>query len=323
MVKYFIILSACLSITLPIMSQRQSREQYVEKYKNWAIKEMKRSGVPASITLSQGILESDCGNSMLAVDANNHFGIKCHNGWIGDSVHKDDDKSDECFRKYDSAYESFVDHSDFLTTKGRYSFLFQLDRTDYKSWAKGLSKAGYATDPNYPKRLIDIIEALGLTIYDSDSYTAQSLVIDLDDYVDKNEKESKPSTPRKKNVFTINPFHIHEIEYNNGVQYVELVDGDSFDAIALEFRMSTSELLLINDLDSNADIDNMQYVYVRKKRNRAHPDCKIHVVAEGEKLWDIAHQYGVKIKKLRKFNHLSGSEEPLVGDELYLRTVKK
>lgn len=139
-------------------SKRISREEYINTYKDDAIEEMQRTGIPASITLAQGILESGDGNSALARYARNHFGIKCHSDWKGATFTMDDDAKDECFRKYKHALESYKDHSDFLTGRNRYAFLFELKLTDYKGWAHGLKKAGYATNPKYPKLLIDIIE---------------------------------------------------------------------------------------------------------------------------------------------------------------------
>lgn len=135
---------------------KMTRPEYVEKYKDIAIKEMLENGIPASITLAQGLLESDAGNSALAMYANNHFGIKCHKDWKGDTYIQDDDAKDECFRKYQAAEESFDDHSEFLKTRGRYAFLFELRKTDYKGWADGLKEAGYATDPGYAGRLIKL-----------------------------------------------------------------------------------------------------------------------------------------------------------------------
>ena len=330
--------STILSLTMLVcaagvaVAQRQTRDQYVEKYKDYAVREMQRSGVPASITLAQGILESDCGNSMLAVDGNNHFGIKCHSEWTGPTLHKDDDRANECFRKYSSAYDSFVDHTNFLTQKKRYASLFELDRTDYRSWAKGLKAAGYATDPNYPTRLIDIIEALGLSIYDQDAYMtstagaepaapaeAATPALPADEA-----PAATPRTPRRRQSgFVIDPFHQHEVDWNNGVQYVALQDGDTFEAIAIEFHLTVSELLAINDLTPDADIVALQYVYVRTKRNRAHPDCPTHTAGRGESLWDIAHTYGVKLRKLRKYNSMPEGTEPQPGDVVSLRARKR
>ena len=155
--------------------RRITREEYIEMYKDDAIREMLKSGVPASITLAQGILESGNGNSPLAVYAKNHFGVKCHKGWTGESMRLDDDEKNECFRKYETVYESFKDHSDFLVTRSRYAFLFDLKITDYKGWAKGLKKAGYATNPNYPSLLIDLIEKYELYNYDKVDQSDQKL----------------------------------------------------------------------------------------------------------------------------------------------------
>ena len=168
MKKIFISFLITLFIGLipEVQAQKMTTEAYIQKYKYIAIKEMFDYKIPASITLAQGILESGSGNSRLAREANNHFGIKCHNDWMGAKIYKDDDKKNECFRVYTSAEQSFRDHSLFLTTKNRYAFLFDYKTTNYKSWAKGLKKAGYATNPKYPKLLIGIIEDHNLNQYD-------------------------------------------------------------------------------------------------------------------------------------------------------------
>ena len=312
----------CLALalaTLTASAQRATRKDYIAKYHQLAINEMQRTGIPASITLAQGILESDCGNSYLATTANNHFGIKCH-GWTGEKAYHDDDRNHECFRKYDTPAESFVDHSDFLVTKSRYQSLFSLDKTDYKGWAYGLKSAGYATDPNYAKRLIDIIEQEGLSQYDKEPKA------------EKTETPAPAATPqpsttpeprrisiRKDADFVINPFNEHEVRYNNGVKYVEVLPGDSFESIAREFHLMTSEVLSYNDLTSADDIRSMRFVYIRSKRNRAHQDCPTHTVRKGETAWQVAHKYGIKLRKLRKYNKLSNGTEPAAGTELKLR----
>ena len=147
-----------LALTLTANAQRMTTEEYIAQYKDVAIKKMREYKIPASITLAQGILESGSGNSRLARKANNHFGIKCHKEWHGKKFYMDDDEKHECFRKYPKAADSYRDHSKFLTQRGRYTFLFQYDITDYKKWAYGLKKAGYATNPKYPRLLIKIIE---------------------------------------------------------------------------------------------------------------------------------------------------------------------
>ncbi|MDG5489950.1 glucosaminidase domain-containing protein [Psychroserpens sp. SPM9] len=150
---------------VPSNSSLNSTEIYILKYNAIAMDEMRTSKIPASITLAQGILESGSGKGRLSVEANNHFGIKCH-GWTGKKIYHDDDKSQECFRKYDYAFSSFEDHSEFLTGRSRYANLFKLRPDDYKGWAKGLRAAGYATDKKYPQKLISLIERYQLYKYD-------------------------------------------------------------------------------------------------------------------------------------------------------------
>lgn len=328
-------------ISVGANAQRLGRQEYVAKYKAWAIAEMNRTGIPASITLAQGILESDCGNSDLAVEANNHFGIKCHSDWTGKTMHKDDDRNNECFRSYDNAYQSFKDHSDFLTSKSRYSQLFELDKTDYKGWAKGLKKCGYATERTYAERLIAIIEEEGLDVYDTGDYQPdettnemESLSGDADGAVshettkdkqlaEKHKREKSKGatrrTPKVKAAFAITPLPTHEVKYNNGVQYVEIGQSDTFQSIASEFHMMLWELYKYNDLTQDAEISKLQYIYLRPKRNRSHPDCKTHEVKRGETLWDIAHAYGVKLSKLEKRNGLPHGENPEEGAIIDLR----
>ncbi len=329
----YILLLICLICTTKATAQRMDRQQYISKYKNWAVKEMQRTGIPASITLAQGILESDCGNSDLAIDANNHFGIKCHSDWTGPTMHKDDDLKNECFRSYDSAYDSFKDHSNFLVSKSRYAELFELEKTDYKGWAKGLKKCGYATEPTYADRLIKIIEEEGLSSLDSggeivdakvdkkkETEVATDIAYDVESGKIVKKKTTDPSRkPVIKSDFEIDPFEAHTVLYNNGVRYVEVKKSDSFASIANEFHLMMWELLKYNDLDKNADIKTIKHLYLRPKKNRSHPDCPTHTVKNGDTLWSIAHKYGIKLSKLRKRNGLANGVEPRVGDELELR----
>ncbi len=297
-------------LTQQIFAQRISRKEYVESYKDLALKEMRRSGIPASITLAQGILESDCGNSVLAKKSNNHFGIKCHNDWTGGKVFHDDDRKNECFRKYESVYESFVDHSDFLTGKTRYAELFTLDVTDYKGWAHGLKKAGYATDPHYAARLIKIIEEDELWRYDGEKVK------------EKRAPEKKKKVVRKNDDFVITPFDTHKVEYNNGVRYVEVKDGDSFEAISEEFNLQPWELYHYNEVDESAKITDFNQIYLQRKKNKAHRNHEQHVVKGGETLWSISHKYGVKQSKLLKYNHLTRGQALKAGDVVNLRRKK-
>lgn len=331
MYRYIVAAMMFATFCVGVNGQRMNRQQYIAKYSQWAVDEMNKTGIPASITLAQGILESDCGNSELAVGANNHFGIKCHSDWTGERAYHDDDKAQECFRKYDSAAQSFADHSAFLTGKSRYASLFELDRTDYVGWAKGLKKAGYATDPKYADRLIAIIEQECLYDYDRGAKGVATKKVKFNRPAIKGEAPSvakpvpaKAEARRKVSVrkdlsFTINPLHEHEVRYNNGVRYIETADGDTFEAIALEFHLMVSELYKFNDLTPGSDIGSLKYVYIRQKRNRAHPDCVTHTMRKGETLWSVAHKYGVKLKKLQRFNRIAPGAEPTAGTVINLR----
>lgn len=318
-------IAACATM-VAIGQTTNRRQRYVEQYKDCAIHEMTTAGIPASITLAQGILESDCGDSEVAQNANNHFGIKCHGSlWNGETYHHDDDKADECFRKYPTVADSYTDHTHFLTSRPRYASLFNLDRTDYKGWAHGLKKAGYATDPSYAKRLIDIIEQMGLHKYDlASSSEVSKPQKPADTKPAEQPTEAKPNKVKIRTdaIYAINPLREHEVEYNNGVRYIEVQKGDSFKDIAREFHLLTSELLKYNDLSTDADIEEMRFLYVRSKRNRAHPDCPTHAVEKGDTPWSIAHKYGIKLRKLCKYNHITPNAELETGTELNLRRSK-
>jgi len=265
-------------------------EQYIEKYKDIAIADMKEFKIPASITLAQGIIESSWGNSDLAVIANNHFGIKCHNDWKGATYLKDDDKKDDCFRKYNSSEESFKDHSLFLTTKSRYAFLFELDITDYKGWAEGLKKAGYATNPKYPELLINLIEKYTLNQYDA-SQPAVAIV--------KN-KDPKPEKGKDKAVVK-EISGKHTIMLNNKVKYIVARKNDTFLGLASELGMGAWQFYRYNDMNKNDHIKEGQIIYLQPKRRRS-LEFKQHTVKEGETLHDISQKYAVKIKHLHRLN---------------------
>ncbi len=326
----------CVLLPGILVAQVNRRLRYVEQYKDCAIAEMQSAGIPASITLAQGILESDCGDSYLATEANNHFGIKCHD-WQGERVYHDDDKSGECFRKYSSASESFADHSLFLTSKQRYSSLFELDKTDYKAWARGLKEAGYATDPSYADRLIAIIEEMNLHEFDlQQSVTARSnelatLGEEADRVVEASEVAEKAALPettpkvriRSDASFVIDLYEPHTVQYNNGVRYVQTRRGDTMEGIALEFHLMVSELLSYNDMSSAGEIGRTHFIYIRPKHNRAHSDCERHTVRRNDTPWSVAHKYGIKLKKLCKYNNITADEHLPIGHELYLRGAKQ
>ena len=293
-------------------AQKQTRAAYIARYADIAVREMKATGIPASITLAQGCLESGDGNSTLATQANNHFGIKCH-GWKGKTVRHTDDAPDECFRSYDSAEASFRDHSDFLRYRDRYATLFNLEPTDYKGWAYGLQKAGYATAQTYAASLIRIIEDYELYRYDQ---------------LDESAREALPPTPSEAE-FSIKlkqlPGHVYQIPLNrelrttNGVTYIVALEGDTYAQLAREYNLFKRELLRFNDLKREAPIHAGERVYINAKKNESAPHLDKHVVEAGETLRDLSQRYAVKLKKLYRYNAMEPGTEPEPGTILNLR----
>lgn len=267
---------------------RISRSQYIDTWKNEAISQMAAYGIPASITLAQGILESGDGNSTLAKQGKNHFGIKCHT-WTGKTIHKDDDKKNECFRKYSSAQQSFQDHSEFLAKRGRYSFLFDLKSTDYIGWAKGLKTAGYATNPNYSSLLIALIEKNNLQQYDntilaSNSSSNTTIQFSLD-------KLSKPKISKHS-------IYIH----NNNIKYIKVKSEDTFYKISKEFGIHLAHIYKYNDFSDNNFIKEGDIIYLQPKRQKA--KVATHKVKENQTLANISQLYGIKLKSICKKNKL-------------------
>ena len=302
--RQFFIFLLYFTICLPMMAAPKwnSRYQaYIDQYKDIAIEEMVRYGIPASITLAQGLLESGAGQSELALKGNNHFGIKCHN-WTGRTVYHDDDVRGECFRAYDSARESFEDHSKFLKSGSRYSSLFLLSQTDYKGWARGLKAAGYATNPVYAQSLIDIIEVYGLHQYDrATTY---------------NKPADKPSdtTDRSKYNATV-PYAIKI--FNNNL-YLYAHQGDTFKTIGDEVGISSHKLAKYNERDRHDVLQEGDIIYLQKKCKSAPKQFRNrpHVVKAGDSMYSIAQQYGMRLKSLYKKNHLSPDYQIRVGDRL-------
>jgi hypothetical protein len=262
--------------------------------------------IPASITLAQGILESNKGNSVLAKYGNNHFGIKCHN-WKGEGMYQDDDLKNECFRKYPSALESFQDHSLFLYERNRYAFLFNLKLEDYKGWAKGLKKAGYATNPKYADILIALIEKHELYHFDKSFLMAQNIP-------SKKEISKTPLKLKNQNKHSIS---IHD----NNIKYITAINGDTFHSLANEFEMGLWQLYKYNNLEKGDILKVNDLIYLQPKRNR----CKInfHVVENGDNIKFISQKYGLKIKKILKRNKLSIEDSLLIGSKIYLKKSKK
>lgn len=302
--------------------QKMTREEYISRYKDDAVRDMKKTGVPASITLAQACLESQDGNSPLAIEANNHFGIKCSN-WTGDTYIQDDDTRDECFRKYKDALESYDDHSEFLRTRPRYAELFLLDITDYQGWAKGLKKAGYATNPQYAERLIKIIEDNKL--YELDN--GRDLPVEIYEPVASSGAEPilQKTTPSPKKVIVptsqvINPFGGHQVFFNNETPYVIASSEDTYRSIADEFEMGEWQVLKYNEVEKGSPVDAGEKVYLKPKRRTG--DRTFYTVKPGETLRDIAQEQGVKLRLLLKWNEMSENAEVKPGQKVYLQSKK-
>lgn len=291
----------CLFLALQLafsqsISWNQRYQDYFDQYKDVAVEQMLKYHIPASITLAQGVLESGAGRSELATRANNHFGIKC-NGWTGRKSYHDDDECNECFRAYDNVYESYQDHSIFLTTSKRYSSLFQLKLTDYKGWAKGLKACGYATSPTYATKLIEIIQLYKLYQYD----TAKGY--------------DKFQTQQVKNG---DLRHIYAFNMN---YYLIARKGDTFRSIAKEVDVSYRKLAKYNERNKNDKLEEGEIVWLKKKRSKAPKDYKgrVHYVKAGESMYSISQRYGIRLKKLYKINNLPPDYQIRVGEAIRLR----
>ena len=304
---------------------RQTSEEYIERYKSIAIGDMERYGIPASITLAQGILESDSGNSRLSVLSNNHFGIKCKRDWKGAKVYHDDDARGECFRSYPSVEESYRDHAEFLDRSPRYDSLFAYSSTDYKSWARGLKAAGYATAPDYAQRLIRIIEENQLYLLDrpdgSRLYVAREQVAGR--YGSRSEIGKAASgaviDPDNYRV-TVNAHNGYNVYTANGVHYVPAKEGDTFENIGKQFRISARNLRKFNDLtDRRTQPSKDMPVYIERKKRRWTGDAAIHVCRAGETLYTVGQIYGIRSRSLAKMNRRSYAEDTVLPEGLEIR----
>jgi len=291
--------------------EKMSRETYIQKYKELAIGEMKRSGIPASITMAQALLESGNGNSTLATKANNHFGIKCHKSWKGKTIKHDDDKRNECFRRYKKASESYRDHSDFLINGSRYQFLFDYRIQDYKSWAKGLKKAGYATDKRYASSLIRIIEDYQLYQLDKGNYNIKN-------FVPKSKRKNKELV-NDVDEFIIDIYNQRKVYKRNRIDYIIAQEGDSFKSLSEELEMMTWQFRKYNNISKKHNFKEGEVVYLQPKRRKAEIGHDTHIVLGGETMLDISQMYGVKIKSLYKKNDIAVGDQPVAGTELNLR----
>jgi LysM repeat protein len=289
-------------------------QEYIQQYKDLAISEMKRMGVPAAITLAQGLLETENGNSDLLKASNNHFGIKCKSTWTAETVSHDDDAPGECFRKYKSAEDSYRDHSNFLRGNSRYDFLFKLDPADYKGWAYGLRKAGYATNPRYPEILIKNIEQ-----YDLEQYTLEGLNevphFETAKYADDPEKKDTESNVDATT--SVAPVSL----MINGSKALYVPKGTSLLAVATENRINLEKLLTINDLTKDGLLDKGQYIFLEKKKKEGDQDFCI--AQPNETLYDIAQKHGVILQNLYVYNQLTPDDFIVAGTKIFLRPQAK
>lgn len=342
--------------SLAAMAQNEKVRAYIENFRELAIKEMQRTGVPAAITLAQGILESQSGESNLAKRSNNHFGIKCKTDWTGDRVYHDDDARGECFRSYASAEQSYIDHSDFLKTRAHYAFLFKLDPTDYEGWARGLKKAGYATSPTYAQRLIDLIQRYNLQDYtlialerskqkekemfafavDTAKAVEQApatkalvtedtvaVVAAAVETASPAVADLQPTEEEKAPVVTPAIYKASDYPESmfsiNGVKVLLVKEGTSLLALANQFGISYKKLLEFNELDeSTPDIIGYdQLIFLARKPRKGSKD--IHVVSGNETLEVIAQKEGVQLEALLSYNRIPKGRQPQAGEKIYLR----
>ncbi len=326
--KIFIFITCLLTVMFASVSFSQERitvYEYIENYKGIAIEEMENFRIPASITLAQGILESESGNSRLALEAKNHFGIKCHKEWTGKTFYQDDDELNECFRSYKSPEESYKDHSLFLTTRDRYKLLFDLDITDYKGWAYGLKQAGYATNPRYPEMLIKIIEENGLA--ELDAVGGQQLAVSGRRSAVSGQQSDNSKTPNSEipnSTLNPQPSTLHAMGPNdrpifltNGVKFILARKGDDFVKIAEEFGIYSWQLYQYNELDRDEDIVPGERVYIEKKKGRG--EEAEYVVKAGDDMRSVSQAFGIRLKVLCKLNQKDKFDMLREGEVLKLR----
>ena len=314
--RIFSILFTSVCFFINADAQKITPEQYVEKYKDFAIREMKRMGVPAAITLAQGLLETENGNSDLVKKSNNHFGIKCKSSWTAAGVTHDDDAPGECFRSYKDANESYRDHSNYLRGSERYASLFTLKPTDYKSWAKGLRKAGYATNPKYPDILIKNIEQYNLQQY-SLAAANEVPVIETGKYQDDKEPAVKKSNESSYQI-AVPSNEASDVKPNviNKLQYIVGKKGTSLLAIATENDINLNKLLSYNDLSEDGILKNDQIIFLQKKAKKG--DKNFYIVQQNETLHDVAQKNGIQLKYLLEYNQLTEKANLATGLKLNL-----
>lgn len=350
-----LMLFLCLTACITARAQKEKAVAYINTYKALAIAEMIRSGVPASITLAQGILESQYGESDLAKASNNHFGIKCKTEWTGPKTYHDDDERGECFRVYATVEESYRDHSDFLKSRPHYAFLFKLDPSDYEGWARGLKKAGYATSQTYPQQLLKVINDYDLQQYSLEAIarmqndagtaatTAVTPIVNVQPSVSQQpapkeikteqvveEKEEEREEAETLTAVVTDPNAASNIKKNtvyptagiftiNHVKVIYAPEGISLLALANQYNIGLGKLLEFNDLPEMDVLDTDRLIFLERKLKKGATD--VHIVAADETLHDIAQKEGVRLESLLEYNNLRKEARPAAGEKLYLRTM--
>lgn len=306
--KVILFVALCIWVVMGFAQKtKMTVHEYIEMYQDLAVSEMERAGIPASITLAQGILESSNGNSRLATDGNNHFGIKCKKNWTGTTIYADDDELHECFRGYPTAKDSYIDHSTFLLENNRYAFLFDLEPNDYKGWAHGLKKAGYATNPKYADILISLIERHELH------------------KLDKKEriKHNKPKDSPVPDAPKPDPILQKKSDFFkfNGILATKVIDGQNPTSIAQAYNLRPKQLYKYNDLNEGSDVVPGTIVYLKPKHRKGSE--AYHTVAVGETMHSISQAYGIKLKHLYKKNRMEAGTEPAIGQVVYMRRKRR
>ena len=299
-------------------AQKNTRQEYIDMFAKVAIQEMIQYHIPASITMAQACLESNDGNSPLAIDGNNHFGIKCKSTWTGPTIRKDDDLHDECFRKYRNAIDSYRDHSEFLTGSMRYQFLFDYNIKDYKKWAYGLKKAGYATNPQYPERLLKIIEDFQLYKLD-DYYDNPTGYIGQESRAVGSKSIFNRRGNRGKSGLSVNPYLIRNVKKRNGSKAFFARQGDTYEQIAAEFSLKESTIYRYNDVEAGERPEAGSIIYIQRKRGSAPRGNDLHTMKKGESLWSVAQWYGIRLNALYRKNRMKRGEVPVPGQQISLR----
>lgn len=299
--RIIVLFGVFLAMPLAAQTTRSVYRAYIQKYDDLAVEQMKKYKIPASITLAQALLESGAGRSELARKSNNHFGIKCGRGWRGKSVRWDDDRANECFRAYRKVKDSYIDHSKFLANKSRYASLFDLKITDYKGWAYGLKRAGYATSRTYAQRLIRIIEDYKLYRYDK--------------------KAGRKALEReeKQHLLAEASADAHTVRLCNDLAYVIARQGDSYESLEAELDIKASKLRKYNEVPKKAQLQVGDVVFLHKKKRKAAKGCQEHVVKNGESMHSISQLYGIRVKSLYFRNNMEYYEGVKVGMKLRLR----